>query len=86
MFHAWHIIRGRPPAFTGFTVAVICGDVGAYRGRSHPLGGKNALRAYAHPGDGRGFEALVRYYGAYSNRARGQRRKAEAQLGAHASS
>ncbi len=29
---------------------------------------------------------LVRYYGAYSNRARGQRRKAEAQLGAHASS
>jgi hypothetical protein len=26
---------------------------------------------------------LVRYYGAYSNRARGQRRKAEAQLGAH---
>ncbi len=29
---------------------------------------------------------MVRYYGAYSNRARGQRRKAEAQLGAHASS
>ncbi len=29
---------------------------------------------------------LVRYYGAYSNRSRGQRRKAEAQLGAHASS
>ena len=29
---------------------------------------------------------LVRYYGAYSNRARGQRRKAEAQLGAHGSS
>ena len=26
---------------------------------------------------------LVRYYGAYSNRARGQRRKAEAQLEAH---
>ena len=26
---------------------------------------------------------LVRYYGAYSNRARGQRRKAEAQLGPH---
>ncbi len=29
---------------------------------------------------------LVRYYGAYSNRARGQRRMAEAQLGAHPSS
>ena len=29
---------------------------------------------------------LVRYYGAYSNAARGKRRKAEAQLGAHASS
>ena len=29
---------------------------------------------------------LVRYYGAYSNRARGQRRKAEAPLGAHGSS
>ena len=29
---------------------------------------------------------LVRYYGAYSNRARGQRRKAQAQLDAHPSS
>jgi hypothetical protein len=29
---------------------------------------------------------LVRYYGAYSNRARGQRRKAEEKLGAHGSS
>ena len=29
---------------------------------------------------------LVRYYGAYSNAARGKRRKPEAQLGAHASS
>jgi len=29
---------------------------------------------------------LVRYYGAYSNAARGKRRKTEAQLGAHASS
>jgi hypothetical protein len=29
---------------------------------------------------------LVRYYGTYSNRARGQRRKAKAQLGAHGSS
>jgi len=29
---------------------------------------------------------VVRYYGAYSNRARGQRRKAEAPLGAQASS
>ena len=29
---------------------------------------------------------LVRYYGAYSNRARGQRRKAENKLDAHDSS
>ncbi len=29
---------------------------------------------------------LVRYYGAYSNAARGKRRKTGAQLGAHASS
>ncbi len=43
MFHAWHIIRGQPPAFTGFTVAVICGDVGAYRGHP-PKAGDGASR------------------------------------------